>query len=135
MIERRHGTSINPPKPKDASTSTQPSEEQPSEEHEYHDEVDEDQTLHETPDTEDIVDSTGKVLNQQPLYDKLINAEILLPHGDKMQMAKVIGRTVGDHGYTMGSYDDNPLLNSIIYDVEFPLPIQLTPLWCIALSY
>ena len=115
LIERRHGTSINPPKTKDASKSAQPSEE-----HEYQEEVDVDQTLHETPDTEDIVDSTGKVLNQQPLYDKLINAEILLPHGDKMQMAKVIGRTVGDHGYTMGSYDDNPLLNSIIYDVEFP---------------
>jgi hypothetical protein len=34
-------------------------------------------------------------------------------------MGNVIGRTLGDHGSTMGSYDDNPVLNSMIYDVEF----------------
>jgi hypothetical protein len=64
--------------------------------------------------------TTGKILNQQPLYDKMVSAEILLPHGDDMQMGKVIGRTLGDHGKTMGSYDDNPVLNRMIYDVEFP---------------
>jgi hypothetical protein len=93
LNERRHGTSINLPKPK-------------IEKHESSDEgefdEDDDQALHEVTDTEDIVDSTGKILNQQPLYDKLINAEILLPHGDAMQMGKVIGRTMGDHGSTMG---------------------------------
>jgi hypothetical protein len=57
---------------------------------------------------------------QQPFYDKMISAEILLPHGDDMQMRNVIGRTLGDHGSTMGSYDDNPVLNLMIYDVEFP---------------
>jgi hypothetical protein len=67
-----------------------------------------------------MVDSTGKILNQQPLYNTMISAEILLPYGDDMEMGKVIGRTLGDHGSTMGSYDDNPLLNSMIYDVEFP---------------
>jgi hypothetical protein len=35
-------------------------------------EEDDDQALHEFPNTEDIVDSTGKILNQQPLCDKLI---------------------------------------------------------------
>ena len=34
-------------------------------------------------------------------------------------LAEVIGRTAGDHGHTMGSCDENPLLNSIIYDVDF----------------
>jgi hypothetical protein len=66
------------------------------------------------------VDSTGKILNQQPLYDKMISAETLLTHGDDMQVGKVIGRTLGGHGSTIGSYDDNPVLNSLIYDVEFP---------------
>ena len=35
------------------------------------------------PKVEDIVDSTEKVLNQQPAYDKLVNAEILLQLDDK----------------------------------------------------
>jgi hypothetical protein len=50
----------------------------------------------------------------------MISAEILLPHGDDMQLGKVIGRASGDHRSTMGSYDDNPVLNSMIYDLEFP---------------
>jgi hypothetical protein len=40
-------------------------------------------------DDEDILDSTGKVLNQQPVWDKLINAEIILQQGDKLQLGKV----------------------------------------------
>ena len=35
-------------------------------------------------------------------------------------MGKVIGRATGPNGETVGKYDDNPILNSIIYDVEFP---------------
>jgi hypothetical protein len=50
----------------------------------------------------------------------MISAENLLPHGDDMQMGKVIGRTLGSHGSTMGSLCDTPALNSMIYDVEFP---------------
>jgi hypothetical protein len=104
LIERRHGTSINPPKPK-----VQEHESSEEVEFEYSEKVEfdknDDQGFHEVPDTENIVDSTGKNLNQQPLYDKMISAEILLPHGDDMQIGKVIGRTLGDHGSTMGSYD------------------------------
>jgi hypothetical protein len=83
LIERRHGTSINPPKPKD-----QQHESSEEVEFEYSEKVEfdkyDDQAFHEVPDTEDIVYSTGKILNQQPLYDKMISAEILLPHGDDM---------------------------------------------------
>ena len=32
----------------------------------------------------------------------------------------MIHRSLGPDGPTNGSYDDNPFLNSIIYDVEFP---------------
>ena len=59
-------------------------------------------------------------MDQQPDYDKLINAEILLQLDDKTVMGKVKGRSLGDDGKVVGSYDDNPILNSIIYDVEFP---------------
>ena len=110
LIERRHGTSINPPKPATAKPDSDVDETVAPDESE-------DEGI---PEVEDVVDSTGKVLDQQPLYDKMINAEVLLQLDDKMVMGKVKGRSVGDHGQVMGSYDDNPILNSIIYDVEFP---------------
>ena len=34
-------------------------------------------------------------------------------------MAKVLQRTVGADGRTIGTYNDNPTLNTIVYDVEF----------------
>ena len=68
LIERRLGTSINPPKPEPTS-KTNPEEDgvSPEEDCEPKDEG--------IPDIEDIVDSTGKVLDQQPAYDNLINAD------------------------------------------------------------
>jgi hypothetical protein len=72
------------------------------------------------PDIEDAIDTQGKLINQQPAYDKLINAEAQLQMGDKMMTAKVIKRSIGPDGCTAGEYDDNPMLNSIVYNVEFP---------------
>ena len=111
LIERRHGSAINPPKPV-----------ADIKEHLEGDDIDEgtEEERGAIPDVEDIVDSTGKLLDQQPDYDKLINAEILLQLDDKMVMGKVKGRSLGDNGKVVGSYDDNPILNSIIYDIEFP---------------
>ena len=37
-----------------------------------------------------------------------------------MVMGKIQGWSLGDNGKVMGSYDDNPIMNSIVYDVEFP---------------
>ena len=69
---------------------------------------------------EENVDSTGRLLNQKPLYDRLINAEVELQSGELIQTGKVIGRSVNYEGATDGSYDDNPMLNSLLHDVEFP---------------
>lgn len=110
LIERRWGTSIYPPKPNQISKPDTETDEEP----------DDEPTLDASTDVEDIVDSTGKILNQQPLHDKMINAEVMLQLGDQMTMGKVKGRSIGDHGHVMGSYNDNPILNSIVYDVEFP---------------
>ena len=38
-----------------------------------------------------------------------------------MVNGKVIQRTIGPDGQVTGTYDNNPFLNSIIYDVEFPV--------------
>ena len=37
----------------------------------------------------DIVENTGKHLDQHPVYDNIINAEVLLQHGDDMVTGKV----------------------------------------------
>lgn len=69
---------------------------------------------------EDPVDATGRAVNEKPFTDVLIHAEVLLPQGEKIKSAKVIGRSKDDDGKVLGTYDSNPLLNSIVYDVEFP---------------
>jgi hypothetical protein len=59
LIERRHGTSINPPKPmKGESDTKEPNDADGDAETE---------PAGELPDIEDILDSTGKVLIQQPM--------------------------------------------------------------------
>ena len=69
---------------------------------------------------EDPVDIHGRAVFEQPFTDSLIHAEVLLPQGEATKSGKVIGRTVDDSGQTIGQFNENPLLNSIIYDVEFP---------------
>jgi hypothetical protein len=69
---------------------------------------------------EDPIDSDGTSVYEKPITDLLIHAEVLLPQGDTMQQAKVIQRSKSPSGDTVGTYDSNPLLNSILYDVEFP---------------
>ena len=70
------------------------------------------------PDDEDIVDITGKRLNQQPAYDKLIHAEISFQIEENNVAGKVNGRTLGPDGRSAGIYHEYPRLNSMIYDVE-----------------
>ena len=41
-------------------------------------------------------------------------------HEDEMVTGRVVGRTVHPDGKTHGKYNDNPYLNSMKYDVEFP---------------
>ena len=69
---------------------------------------------------EDPLDDSGVPIFERPVNDILINAEILLPQGEEVKSGKVVGRTKDDCGNPIGSYNQNPLLNTIIYDVEFP---------------
>ena len=106
LIERRWGTPMTPP-------NTQ----RPKVFEKY---ADHEQQEQPTLEVEDIADSTGKLINQQPAYDQIINAEVQLQLGEEMVTGKVIQRTIGPDGQVTGTYDNNPFLNSIIYDVEFP---------------
>eukprot|EP00957_Ditylum_brightwellii_P089736 6834610-Ditylum_brightwellii.AAC.1 len=69
---------------------------------------------------EETVDATGTLIDQQPAYDKIINAEVQLQHQEHITTGKVKRRVLGPDGRTASSYHDNPMLNSRIYEVEFP---------------
>jgi hypothetical protein len=111
LIERRHGTSINPQKPMKGESDTDEPNDADSDA--------DTEPAGELPDIEDILDSTGKDLNQhlnqQPMWDKMINAEIILQQGDKLQHGKVKRRSIDDNGTTIGTDSDNPIMNSIVY--------------------
>ena len=67
LIERRWGTAITHPK------VIKSDDDIPWEE--YHDENEDPRLI---PDVEDIVDATGKLLRQQPEYDRIIKSEVLI---------------------------------------------------------
>ena len=54
-------------------------------------------------------------------YDVYIDAEVMLPKdGEHMQAARVIGQSRDKEGKTIGTFNQNPILNTKIYDVMFP---------------
>ena len=65
------------------------------------------------------MDANGYVIFNQPFYDILINSEIKLPKDREMTNRKVIGRTRSYDGSVYGKYNEDPLKNTIMYDVEF----------------
>ena len=50
----------------------------------------------------------------------MINAEVLLTHEETQQTAKFIIRTIYSNGNIIETFDEKPVLNSLVYDVEFP---------------
>ena len=66
------------------------------------------------PNIEDTVDANGKLLNQQPAYDKILHSEVSLQLGEDMSVGKVTKRAIGPDGTVAGTYDENPYLNSMI---------------------
>ena len=72
------------------------------------------------PTDEDPVDCQGCAIGEQLVFDRLIHAELTLPQGEEMRHAKVLRRSRDADGSIVGTYDKNPILNTIVYDVEFP---------------
>ena len=114
LIERRMGTSINPPP---TTEDQDPTAEDLTNQNDLDNVIDEPV---ESPDHEDILDSTGRILEQQPAFDKIINAEVMIQNGDEMAMGKVARQSLDADGRMTGIYHDSPFLNTITYDVEFP---------------
>ena len=53
-------------------------------------------------------------------YDTYISAKVLLPRGDENQEAKVLGRAKDDNGNPIGIRNNNPILDTREYEVQFP---------------
>ena len=77
-------------------------------------------------DDEDIIPFDPEAVKQEAddytpeSYDEYITAQVMLPHGGEMQMAKVRKRTRDLDGLPMGRRNPNPLLDTRSYEVEFP---------------
>ena len=107
LIKARLGNSMTfPPKPKAPDFIP------------YHDEDEPDPP--QISEHNDPVDDKGIPLYEQPITDHWINNEVCLPQGEKNSMAKVISRSKDADGSIIGRYDDNPFLNTMVYDVQFP---------------
>ena len=72
------------------------------------------------PENEDAIDANGRLINQQQAYDKIINSEVQLPIGDGISLVKLKQISVAPDVTTTVEYSDNPFMNSIVYEVEFP---------------
>ena len=83
LIERRMGSSINPPPTTEDRDLTM---EDPTNQNDLDDEMNE---RVESPDHEDILDSIGRILEQQLAFDKIINTEVMIQNGDEIAMGKV----------------------------------------------
>ena len=54
-------------------------------------------------------------------HDMIINAEVMLPHnGEHMQAARVVGRSKSSNGIFTGTYNEKPILDTRVFDVQFP---------------
>ena len=76
------------------------------------------------PDNEDANDGSNYQAPEQDDYtpetfDQYLGAELLLPHGDQMITGRVVKRARGQDGNPIGIRNNNPLLDTREYVVEF----------------
>ena len=67
----------------------------------------------------DLVDNKGRPILQESFADRMINAEVVLPHGEMNSLAKVVRQSVDGDGKVIGSFHENPMLNTLVYECEF----------------
>ena len=68
----------------------------------------------------DIIDGQVQPLHPSSAADLLMNAEVLLPQAEEKRLAKVIKRSIDSDGKVIGKYNEIPVLNTMLYDVQFP---------------
>ena len=68
----------------------------------------------------DITDADGNAMHTTSAADILMNAEVVLPQGEDMRLAKVVRRSLDSDGKVTGNYNNIPVLNTMLHDVMFP---------------
>ena len=68
----------------------------------------------------DCVDANGQPILDGSLTALTISAEVLLTQGETPQLANVLSQYINKNGKVIGNYKKNPLLNTLVYDVELP---------------
>ena len=71
------------------------------------------------PEIEDTVDATGRLLNQSPAYDRMINVEVRIQLDNAAASGKVKRQTLRADGQMTGKYNTNPYHNSVLDEVDF----------------
>jgi hypothetical protein len=79
---------------------------------------DDHETKFQIPDA-DLKDAAGKPFDNKLLADTLINAEVLLPNEDSQAIARVVRQATNENGRLIGTFHENPLLNTLLYECEF----------------
>ena len=81
---------------------------------------------HEEPDMEFVSPDDFKVSHAMEAddftdeaYDGYLNAELILPQGDRMVKGKVLKRKRGDDGAPVGVRNSNPIIDTRVYEVGF----------------
>jgi hypothetical protein len=67
----------------------------------------------------EALDYNGKPINMKSITDQLVGLELNLPQGEEMLPARVIGLSMDDNGRIIGNANENPILNTTLYDVQF----------------
>jgi hypothetical protein len=65
-----------------------------------------------TPEQDDIDEESSA-------YDGYLTSQVMLPKGDNYQMGTVINRKINDAGLPIGTQNDNPILDTRVYEVQF----------------
>jgi hypothetical protein len=66
-----------------------------------------------------LLDAAGKPFEVRSVTDALINAEVMLPNGDSMAIAKVVRHGIDETGRIIGTFNTNTLLNTLLYECKF----------------
>ena len=66
------------------------------------------------------VQSYGTAVFEHLIRYHWIHAKLNLPQGEEIKKVKVGSQSKDEDGHIIGKYDRNPMLNTMVYDVEFP---------------
>ena len=67
-----------------------------------------------------IIDDQGRPVHPSLAADLLMSTEVLPPQGEEKRLSKVIKMSVDSDGKVIGNYNELPVLNTMLYDVQFP---------------